>query len=155
MSASDSMSVSSSLEAGRSSPAVDLRTDVATGSTFLGQTDLRRLPGLRQLGTTRLRPRLGTRFIETIDDYVDIFQELQIDPAFRNVFWSSVIYRYRQAPRHLPLLKRGTEISIRTMSDDVLRGYGQRVWGPQSAWRSGLVTGEEILLYEKDGFNTK
>lgn len=149
------MSVDSSPEADRSSPAVGFRTDAATGSTFLDQADLRNLPGLRHLGTTRLRPRLGTRFIETIDDYADLFQELQIDPTFRNVFWSSVIYRYRQGTRHLPLLRRGTGASIKTMSDDILRAYGQRIWGPKSEWRSGLATGEVMLLHEKDGANTK
>jgi hypothetical protein len=149
------MSVPASPELDRSSPAVGLRIDPATGTAFLGQPDLRSLPGLQHLSTTQVRGRTGASFTETIEDYRDILQELQIDPRFRNVFWSSVIYRYRQGSRHLPLLKRGTERSIKTMSEDVLRAYGQRVWGPNSGWRSGLAEGEEMLLYEKDGANTR
>ena len=125
------------------------RTDLAS------QPALQNQAGLRHLGTIQLRPRTGDRFTETINDYLDIFQELQIDPAFQASFWSNVIYRYRQGSRHAPFLKRGTEASIKNMSDDILRGYGDRVWGPKSGWRRGVAEGEEMLLYEKDGANTR
>ncbi len=92
---------------------------------------------------------------ETMDDYLDIFQELQIDPAFQASFWTDIIYRYRQFSRHATFLRRGTQASIRNMSDDVLRGYGERVWGPASKWRSGLAIGEKLLLYDKNGTNER
>ena len=139
----------------RASPEVTYRTDCASQPAFQGQSGLEDQPGLRHLGTTQVRARTGDRFTETINDYREIFQELQIDPIFQGVFWSSVIYRYRQGSRHTPLLKRGTEASIKTMSDDVLRAYGKRMWGPASGWRSGLAQGEEMLLYDKNGANTR
>lgn len=92
---------------------------------------------------------------ETISDYIDLFHEFQIDPMYHASFWTDIIYRYRQATRHLPLLKRGTDASIKNMSDDVLRAYGQRVWSQVSEWRSDLADGEEMLLYDKHGPNTR
>ena len=139
----------------RSSPAAVLRTDLASRSAFQDQADRRDRHGLRNLGTIQLRARTGANFTEIINDYLDIFQELQIDPMFHSIFWTSVIYRYRQGSRHLPLLRRGTEKSIRNMSDDILRAYGERIWGAASGWRSGLEEGEETLLYEKDGSNAR
>lgn len=110
-------------------------------------------PGLRHLGATKLRARTGDQFTETMNDYLDTFQELQISTMFQPAFWTSIIYRYRQGTRHLPFLRRGTEASIKNMSDDILRGYGGRVWGADSGWRSNLAAGEEMLLYDKDGPN--
>jgi hypothetical protein len=130
-------------EGERSSPLVRYGTDTTTG------------PGLQHLGTTQVRPRTGDHFTETISDYLGFFQELQIDPMYHATFWTSIIYRYRQTTRHLPLLKRGTEASIKNMTDDVLRAYGERVWGHKSEWRSELAEGEEMLIYDKDGANTR
>lgn len=138
-----------------SSPQLSHSLDHAAQPVLQGQSDLHHQPGLRHLGTSQVRQRTGARFTETINDYLDIFQELQIDSMFHGVFWSSVIYRYRQGSRHAPLLKRGTVASIRTMSDDILRAYGWRIWGEKSGWRSKLVEGEERLLYHKDGPNTR
>ena len=92
---------------------------------------------------------------ESMDDYLDIFQELQVDPAFQASFWTDIIYRYRQFSRHAIFLKRGTHASIKNMSDDILRGYGERIWGQTSSWRSGLATGEKMLLYDRTGANEK
>ena len=131
------------------------RTDVASQPAFQGQPTDQGQPGLRHLGTTQVRLRTGARMTETMDDYRDIFQELQIDPAFQASFWTDIIYRYRQFSRHASLLKRGTQASIRNMSDDILRGYGERVWGQTSSWRSGLATGEKMLLYDRNGANEK
>jgi hypothetical protein len=117
--------------------------------------DIQNEPGLRHHGTKGLRLRPGERFTETINDYLDIFQDLQVSPSFHQVFWSDVIYRYRQGSRHLPFLKRGTEASIKNMTDDILRGYGTRIWGLQSTWRGNLAAGEEMLLYDKDGTNAR
>lgn len=132
-----------------------LSTDPAGGSALQDQAGQSHRPGLRHLGTTQLRARTGASSTENINDYLDIFQELQVDPMYHSIFWTSVIYRYRQSSRHLPLLKRGTEKSIRQMSDDILRAYGVRIWGAVSTWRSELVDGEEMLLYEKDGQDTR
>lgn len=137
------------------SPSVRHRTDCATQPAFQDQSNDQHQPGLRHLGSTQVRARTGDHFTETINDYLDIFHELQIDPVFYEVFWHDVIYRYRQGSRHVPLLKRGTDASIRTMSDDMLRAYGWRIWRPDSDWRSGLAEGEQMLLYEKGGANTR
>lgn len=149
------MSEPSCRELDRSSPPCGDRSDRAAQPVLQGQSDLHDQPGLRHLGTSQVRQRTGSRFRETINDYLDIFQELQIDPMFHEVFWTSVIYRYRQGSRHAPLLKRGTVASIKTMSDDILRAYGWRIWGDKSGWRGKLAEGEERLLYHKDGPNTR
>ena len=141
----------------RSAQEVSNNTASLTANQLAPQTDVdpQDLPGLRHLGTTKLRARLGGRFTETMNDYLDIFQELQISKLYYQTFWSDVIYRYRQSTRHLPLLKRGTEVSIKNMSDDILRGYGKRIWGLESAWRGNLSAGEEMLVYDKDGPNDR
>lgn len=136
-------------------PEMKFRTECASQPALQGPSGLSGQPGLGHLGTTQLRLRTGERTIETINNYLDIFQELQIDPTFQGVFWSGVICRYRQGSRHAPLLKRGTVASIKTMTDDVLRAYGGRIWGPNSGWRSGLAAGEEMLLYDKNGGNLR
>jgi hypothetical protein len=142
-------------EGEKSSPPVRYRTDTASGPALQSHSDLQGRPGLQHLGTTQVRPRTGDHFTETISDYLGFFQELQIDLMYHATFWTSIIYRYRQTTRHLPLLKRGTEASIKNMSDDVLRAYGERVWGHKSEWRSELAEGEEMLVYDKDGANTR
>lgn len=112
-------------------------------------------PRLRHLPSAQVRRRTGDRFTETMEDYRDLFEELQIDPKSYAVFWSSVIYRYRQASGHAPLLRRGTDASIKNMTDDILRAYGPRIWVPHSEWRKALAEGEESLLYEKNGPNAR
>jgi hypothetical protein len=152
------MSDRSETEAGPSGSAQEVRSDTATltANQDAPQTgvDVQDLPGLRNLGTKRLRQRVASLFTETMDDYHDIFQELQISPLYYQGFWS-VIYRYRQGSHHLPFLKRGTESSIKYMTDDILRGYGMRIWGLQSTWRGNVAAGEDILLYDKDGPNDR
>jgi hypothetical protein len=119
------------------------------------RAELAGLPGLRHLGASQVRRRTGTNYTETVDDYVDIFQELQIDREYYWGFWHDVLYRYRQQTNHAPLLKRGTEAAIRTMSDEILRAYGYRTWGVNSAWRAPLPRGDEMLVYDKDGDNSR
>lgn len=131
------------------------RTGGATQPALQGPSGLLAHPGLRHLGTSQVRARTGDRLTETINDYLDIFQELQIDPTLHTVFWSGVIYRYRQGAGHASLLKRGTEASIRNMSDDILRAYGSRIWGEKSEWRSGPAQQEEELVFDKNGPNTR
>lgn len=142
-------------EGERPSPLVRYGTDTTSGPALQSQSGLQGRPGLQHLGTTQVRPRTGDHLTETISDYLGFFQELQIDPMYHATFWTSIIYRYRQTTRHLPLLKRGTEASIKNMTDDVLRAYGERVWGHKSEWRSELAEGEEMLVYDKDGANTR
>lgn len=144
-----------SSEAHRSSPPPMYRTDCAAQPTFRGQSGDPTRPGLQHLNAAQLRLRTGDQLTETIDDYIDVFQELQIDPVYHNTFWHDVIYRYRQAPRHATFLKRGTAASIKNMSNDILRAYGLRIWGPKSGWRSGLAQGEKPLVYERAGDNSR
>jgi hypothetical protein len=153
------MSDRSETEAGPSRSAREVSNSTATLTADQpapqSNIDLQDLPGLRHLGTKRLRARVAPRFTETINDYLDIFQELQISPQYHQGFWSNVIYRYRQSTRHLPFLKRGTEASIKNMSDDILRGYGKRIWGSDSTWRGSVPAGEEMIVYDKDGPNDR
>ncbi len=149
------MSQPPDLDPSMASPDTRSRIDVASQPDFQGQPTEQGQPGLRHLGSTQVRTRTGARLTETMDDYHDIFQELQIDPAFQASFWIDIIYRYRQFARHAILLRRGTQASIKNMNDDILRGYGERVWGQTSSWRRGLATGEKMLLYDRSGANER
>lgn len=146
---SQDMPESGSADPNQSALAPGHTTDIASHPALANQT------GLQHLDTRHVRLRTGDQFTESVSDYIGMFQELQIDPVYHGAFWSDVIYRYRQSTRHLPLLKRGTAVSIKTMSDDILRGYGVRIWGPNSEWRRVLAAGEDMLLYDKDGDNTR
>ena len=130
----------------------DQEVQTATSSKLTdarGEDSQSHLPGLRHLTSQQVRWRPRERVTESIEDYHDFFHDLQIDPAQYQVFWSEVIYRYRQSGRHMPLLRRGTDASMKNMNDDLLRAYGERIWGEQSTWRRCLEEGESSLLYKK------
>lgn len=56
-------------------------------------------------------------------------------PEFQETFYEDIVYPYRQ--KNKILLKRGTPASFATLTRNLLRAYGQRVWGNRSHWLIG------------------
>ncbi|KIX05097.1 uncharacterized protein Z518_05969 [Rhinocladiella mackenziei CBS 650.93] len=80
--------------------------------------------------------------------YDTIYQQLQIRPEKRQEFYNGVIRNIRN--KHHVEIKRGTDTSIKNISNLLLRAFGYLVWAPDSAWLvdiADLDEGETRLVY--------
>ncbi|KAK5053210.1 hypothetical protein LTR84_002184 [Exophiala bonariae] len=80
--------------------------------------------------------------------YKDLYRQLQITPALHDRFYLQVLRIVRN--KHIDDLKRGSEASIRTLTDLLLRGFGGHVWEEYKGWLlpvDQLDEGEERLNY--------
>jgi len=114
----------------------DARSEIVTGSRPKGST---------------LRQRHQLNINESVDDYADLFRNLQLRPEFYERFSDGVLKVIRQ--KNIKELQRGTDASIRHLSSLVLRGYRTIVWKKGSEWLledSELDQGEERLLQGRD-----
>jgi hypothetical protein len=106
--------------------------------------------GDRPKGST-LRQRHQLNINESVDDYADLFRNLQLRPELYERFSDGVLRVIRQ--KNIKELQRGTDASIRHLSSLVLRGYRTIVWKEGSEWLledSELDEGEERLLQGRD-----
>ena len=87
---------------------------------------------------------------ESLSDYTNSFEQLQIKPSLYEKLWTEVIYVVRQ--KQIDILKRGTEISIKTLTALLLRGFGYIVWPPGSTWLIDVPDCER-LVYKRGGEN--
>ena len=67
--------------------------------------------------------------------YQPLLSRLQLDPKFQATFYEDIVHPYRQ--KNKVLLKRGTPASFGTLTRNLLRAYGKRVWGNRSHWLVG------------------
>lgn len=100
-----------------------------------------------------LRPRALRDIDESGADYAPYFRSLQIKPQCYDRFLTGVINVIRH--KHMPDLKRGTDLSIRGLTSLVLRGFGYIVWTRDAAhWLiedAELEADEERLVHVKGG----
>jgi hypothetical protein len=104
----------------------------------------------RPKGST-LRQRHQLNINESINDYVDLFRNLQLRPELYTRFLDGVLKVIRQ--KNIKELQRGTDASIRHLSSLLLRGYRTIVWKEGSEWLledSELDEGEERLRHGRD-----
>jgi hypothetical protein len=114
----------------------DIRSEIVAGDRPKGSA-------LRQ------RHQLNTN--ESVDDYTDLFRNLQLRPELYERFLDGVLKVIRL--KNIKELQRGTDASIRHLSSLVLRGYRTIVWKEGSEWLledSELDEGEERLLHGRD-----
>lgn len=80
--------------------------------------------------------------------YKDLYRQLQIAPSLHDRFYLQVLRIVRN--KHIDDLKRGSEASMRLMTDLLLRGFGSHVWEERKGWLlpvDQLNEGEERLTY--------
>ena len=101
---------------------------------------------------SEIRARKVSELDESVEDYEEFFQQLQIKPERYQEFFDGIIYVIRQ--KHLNDLRRGTAASIKSLTNFLLRGYGYVAWPPSSTW---LVKdpGEERLVHVRGGTNDR
>lgn len=63
--------------------------------------------------------------------------KLQLQPQYQQSFFEQIVYPHRQKTQHKLSLKRNTEAGIKTLTKDLIRAYGRRVWGAKSQWLIG------------------
>jgi hypothetical protein len=124
--------------------------DVNESSGLIDDTRSEIVTGDRPKGST-LRQRHQLNINESVDDYADLFRNLQLRPELYERFLDGVLKVIRQ--KNIKELQRGTVASIRHLSSLVLRGYRTIVWKGGSEWLlddSELDEGEERLLHGRD-----
>jgi hypothetical protein len=128
----------------------DTQMPDANDSSCLFDDTHSEIVGDRPKGSTlRLRHQLNVN--ESVDDYADLFRNLQLRPELYERFSDGVLKVIRQ--KNIKELQRGTDASIRHLSSLVLRGYRTIVWKEGSEWLledSELDEGEERLLHGRD-----
>ena len=124
--------------------------DANDSSSLLDDARSEIVVGDRPKGST-LRQRHQRNINESVDDYADLFRNLQLRPEFYERFSDGVLKVIRQ--KNIKDLQRGTDASIRHLSSLVLRGYRTIVWKKGSEWLLEdleLDQGEERLLQGRD-----
>ncbi|KIX96628.1 uncharacterized protein Z520_07894 [Fonsecaea multimorphosa CBS 102226] len=109
--------------------------------------DLRGVPG------TELRKLTDIAIIAAESNgelYAPIFRQLQIRADKYQDFHSGVIRILRN--KHHKIIQRGTDASVRDMTDFLLQGFGYIIWKADSDWvldETDLDEGEAKLIYVK------